>query len=198
MRFVSIDIETTGLDPDRCEILEVGATINDPAALLEELPTFRFRFLREVYQGEPFALSMHRDLFLDLSRTPRNTHLHPGENAPRDWYGWPSEFNRKFSGWLQSWGIDARNFVAAGKNFANFDARFLRRLIEPERVKWHHRILDPGNMYMLPTDEQVPGTATCCQRAGIYPDNIPGEEHTAVHDALVVAALIRKKLGTRN
>lgn len=194
MRFVSIDIETTGLNPETCEILEVGAVINNPVALLEELPTFKFRFLRETYQGEPYALNMHRDLLRDLARHPRNT-LNNQAAAPVDWYGGPDEFAHKFAGWLQSWGIDSKNFVAAGKNFANFDARFLRRL--GEEIKWHHRILDPGSMYVRPDDELIPDTNECCKRAGINPTDIPGDEHTAVHDALVVIALIRKGLESR-
>lgn len=190
MRFVSIDIETTGLDPDTCQILEVGAVIHTEATIctipLEELPTFRFRIKREVYTGEPYALSMHRDLFRDLASRARNT----GGTLNRDWYGHEDAFPRKFTGWLESWGIDPMKFVAAGKNFANFDAPFLK-LIKGDSVQWHHRILDPGNMYVRTDDEFMPDTNECCRRAGIDPADIPGDEHTAIHDALVVIALIR-------
>lgn len=190
MRFVSIDIETTGLDPETCEILEIGAVINDPATPLEGLPTFCFRCLRDVYTGEPYALSMHRDLFRDLANAPKST-VDSEARGSDSRYAHPDAFKRMFSRWLQSWGIDSTNFVAAGKNFANFDARFLRRLSLADMVKWHHRILDPGSMYVRGDDEFMPDTTECCKRAGIYPGDVPGEEHTAIHDALVVIALIR-------
>ncbi len=190
MRFVSIDIETTGFNPETCEILEIGAIIEDDRLGLDELPTFRFRCLRDVYTGEPQALSMHRDLFRDLANAPKST-VDSEAFRTDNWYAHPDAFRRMFSRWLQAWGIDPENFVAAGKNFANFDARFLRRLGLSGMVKWHHRILDPGSMYVRGDDEFMPDTNECCKRAGLYPGDIPGEEHTAIHDALVVIALIR-------
>lgn len=191
MRFVSIDIETTGLDPDRCEILEVGAVINDPGVWIEKLPTFRFRILREVYTGESYALSMHRDLFKDLAISERNCRNPQtgGELMAKDWYGHEDAFQHKFAEWLQSWGIDPLNFTVAGKNFANFDAPFLKKI--KGAIQWHHGILDPGSMYVRPDDEVIPNTNLCCTRAGLYPEDIPGDEHTSIHDALVVIALIR-------
>jgi hypothetical protein len=194
MRFVSIDIETTGLDPNTCQVLEIGAVINDPGVGLEKLPTFRYRILRDNYAGEPYALSMHRDLFKDLANAKRNTNGgFSGELVSKDWYGFECEFSRKFDGWLRSWGIDPTKFVAAGKNFAGFDATFLKKMRQPGApiIRWHHRILDPGSMYVRPDDEFVPDTNECCRRAGVHPNDIPGAWHTAIHDALVVVALIR-------
>ena len=42
MKYISIDIETTGLDPENCQILSIGAVIEDTLNQLpfEELPTF--------------------------------------------------------------------------------------------------------------------------------------------------------------
>jgi DNA polymerase III epsilon subunit-like protein len=199
MRFVSIDIETTGLDSDTCEVLEIGAVINTPDVDLEKLPTFRFRILRDSYMGEPYALSMHRDLFKDLATKERNTARTccSNKHVSQDWYGYESEFQSYFAEWLIACDIDPTRFVAAGKNFANFDAPFLKKLRTPgsKIAHWHHRILDPGSMYARPSDEFVPDTLECCRRAGINPGNIPGEPHTAIHDALVAVELIRRKLG---
>jgi len=194
MRFVSIDIETTGLNPDRCEVLEIGAVVCNPGINLADLPTFRYRIRREVYTGEPYALSMHRDLFKDLATKPRNTSSEApsGDTLHRDWYGLECEFPRKFAGWLSTWGIDPRKFVASGKNFAHFDAPFLKKIRGTEPIQWHHRILDPGSMYVRPGDEFLPDTNECCRRAGFDPADIPGDEHTSVHDALVVVELIRR------
>jgi hypothetical protein len=201
MRFVSIDIETTGLDPDTCQVLEIGAVINTPGIPLTELPTFRYRILRGIYRGEPHALGLNRDLLMALAAKGQNpiAVIKDSDAMPlgRDWYGHEDGFTRKLTAWLRVWGIDPVKFVAAGKNFANFDAPFLKKLKTPGApiIQWHHRILDPGSMYVRQADTFVPDTAECCRRACLDPDDIPGEEHTSIHDALVVVALIRRSQG---
>jgi DNA polymerase III epsilon subunit-like protein len=64
MKFISIDIETTGLDPENCQILSIGAVIEDTLNQLpfEELPTFHGVIKRENVSGSLFALNMNRDL----------------------------------------------------------------------------------------------------------------------------------------
>ena len=64
MKYISIDIETTGLDPESCQILSIGAVIEDTLNQLpfEELPTFHGVIKRENVSGSLFALNMNRDL----------------------------------------------------------------------------------------------------------------------------------------
>jgi len=64
MRYISIDIETTGLDPETCQILSIGAVIEDTLNQLpfEDLPTFHGVIKRENVSGSLFALNMNRDL----------------------------------------------------------------------------------------------------------------------------------------
>jgi len=64
MRYISIDVETTGLDPENCQILSIGAVIEDTLNQLpfEELPTFHGVIKRENVSGSLFALNMNRDL----------------------------------------------------------------------------------------------------------------------------------------
>jgi DNA polymerase III epsilon subunit-like protein len=64
MKFISIDIETTGLDPETCQILSIGAVIEDTLNQLpfEELPKFHAVIKRENVSGSIFALNMNRDL----------------------------------------------------------------------------------------------------------------------------------------
>ena len=38
--YVSIDIETTGLDPETCQTLEIGAVFDNWTLPIRELPTF--------------------------------------------------------------------------------------------------------------------------------------------------------------
>jgi len=64
MKYISIDIETTGLDPETCQILSIGAVIEDTLNQLpfEELPTFHGVIKRENVSGSLFALNMNKDL----------------------------------------------------------------------------------------------------------------------------------------
>ena len=64
MKYISIDIETTGLDPERCDVLSIGAIIEDTNNKLpyDELPKFHAAIKRQEITGSPFAINMNRDL----------------------------------------------------------------------------------------------------------------------------------------
>lgn len=64
MKYISIDIETTGLDRDLCQVLSIGAVIEDTNNIkpLSELPTFHAVIKRESIYGSIFALDLNRDL----------------------------------------------------------------------------------------------------------------------------------------
>lgn len=64
MKYISIDIETTGLDPEFNQILSIGAVIEDTLNPLpfEELPKFHAVIKRESVYGSIFALNLNRDL----------------------------------------------------------------------------------------------------------------------------------------
>ena len=64
MKYISIDIETTGLDADFNQILSIGAVIEDTLNPLpfEELPKFHAVIKRESVYGSIFALNLNRDL----------------------------------------------------------------------------------------------------------------------------------------
>jgi oligoribonuclease len=67
MKYVSIDIETSGIDRDRCEILSIGAVIEDTEKKnrIDQLPRFHAAIIRtdrHGFYGEPVALNMNRDL----------------------------------------------------------------------------------------------------------------------------------------
>jgi hypothetical protein len=68
MKYVSIDIETTGLDPENCQVLSIGAVIEDTNHKLpiEDLPSFHVAILRQRIEGEPYALNMNRDLIQNI------------------------------------------------------------------------------------------------------------------------------------
>ena len=64
MKYISIDIETTGLDSERYDVLSIGAIIEDTNNKLpyDELPKFHAAIKRQEITGSPFAINMNRDL----------------------------------------------------------------------------------------------------------------------------------------
>jgi oligoribonuclease (3'-5' exoribonuclease) len=181
MKYVSIDLETTGLDAEHCQIIEFGAVYDDLSLPFDASQVFH-RFVRHpVYTGEPYALAMNQKILYTLAENQ-----HPDIHDFKDLAG-------GFMSWLLERGFDLRSpIVVAGKNFSGFDKPFLRHAPHFEEfIRLHHRGLDPGTMYFDPTcDEVVPGTQECLRRAGLD-DTVA---HTAVEDAMDVCRLIRWKL----
>jgi len=187
MELATQDIETTGLNPEHCQILEIGAVIDDGTTPIEDCPTFHCYVDHGLILGEPFAISMHATIL-------RRIATHEGEYT----YLQPWEVATCFRDFIKEHGLDSENekVFVAGKNFASFDARFLAKLTNwKKHLKTHHRILDPAALYWQPETDgaQLPDTKTCMERAGI-----DGEvAHTAVEDARVVVHLIRKAIDHR-
>ena len=67
MIYISLDTETTGLNPETCQLLSFGAIVEDTEKKLpfDEIPKFHCAILRgerDILQGELFALNMNKDL----------------------------------------------------------------------------------------------------------------------------------------
>jgi DNA polymerase III epsilon subunit-like protein len=69
MLYVSIDLETTGLDPNACQVIEFAAVIEDTLNPLpyEELPKFSKLVLHDSVQGELYAVNMNAAIFKELN-----------------------------------------------------------------------------------------------------------------------------------
>ena len=64
MKYIAMDIETTGLDENEDEVLSIGAIIEDTENILpyEELPKFHVAILHENVNGSLYALNMNKEL----------------------------------------------------------------------------------------------------------------------------------------
>jgi len=191
MKYVAIDIETTGLEPDRNDIIEFGAVIedsNDPKPF-DELPQFQ----TYVHDGQPlfgdvYALNMNVDIIRILAEKPADSVI----CSPDDLFDY-------FLGWLNAHGLGIQDRVTlkfnkinvAGKNFAAFDMRFLRRNDERWGKLFHHRFLDPatGNISWK-IDETAPNLDLCLQRQ--FGDG-PSKLHSALFDCWDVIRLLRRQ-----
>lgn len=182
MSYVSIDIETTGLNPDICQILEIGAVIDNGGAI-DNLPIFRCLIDNGIITGEPYALWLNNELIKSLSLE----HLHAIK---------PKYVASAFLSFLRENGIE-NGFTIAGKNYANFDANFLKHIPKWSDLIIHsHSIINPGNLYWDYSVDgyKLPNSSKCLERAGL--SNYVA--HTAVEDAKSVIKLVRNYVKNRS
>jgi oligoribonuclease len=64
MRYLSIDIETTGVEPENDQILSVGVILEDTTKKLpfHQIPKLHIAILRDRISGSPYAINMNADL----------------------------------------------------------------------------------------------------------------------------------------
>ncbi len=221
MKYVSIDIETTGIDNENTQTLSIGLVVEDTIDIkpIEELPKLEIAIIRERIEGEIFAINMNRQLISDileykLARTEEERKeivVRTGRE-----YMYEEDVTKRIFQFLFEHGaldgkfdptgmIEVVNgksypaltskmkpyyFNAAGKNFANFDNKFLERLPRWKQcLKARGRTLDPSVLYIdWKKDESAPGLSLCKERAGLG-DIVT---HNAIEDAMDVVMLFRK------
>lgn len=172
MKFLSIDIETTGRNPDFCQIIQIAAVCLDTETPESQWPSFELLVDPGTIVGEPYALAMHAELLKRIAG---------GEGRPLDEV---MEYMLKFAKW------ELRNeasseFTVVGKNFG-FDVSFLRKHPLWADMPVSYRYIDIGNQFWRPSVDgaKLPDSKTCFQRA------FGGEgvvAHTALEDAMVAA-----------
>lgn len=185
MKYASIDIETTGLDPDTCQVLEVGVVLDDLDDQIDvkKLELFHCYVTHDILRGEPYALAMNAKI---LGRIASR------ESGFR--YLKPEDVGGALIDFLEKSGCENPT-VAAGKNFAAFDLQFLRRLPNfNSYVKFHHRYLDPATYYLRPRMTVPPNLNACLALAGLSYE-VP---HNAVDDARLVVRVLRAGFNKTN
>lgn len=184
MKYVSVDLETTGLDESYCQILEFAAVIGDTTDFctpVEEFPSLTYRFYYDRVIGDPYALHLNRGLLNDMVSRP-SSYLYINIDSL-----WSS-----FANWLdtQKFAIEGK-VMLAGKNVGSFDRRFLNKVPRWDWRRFHHRYLDPAHYFFKPlTDAVLPDTKECIKRSGINWEDF--RLHTALNDARLVVELLRK------
>lgn len=196
MIYCSIDIETTGLDNKKCDVVQFAAVLDDLSnpQPLNKLPTFAAYITADSYCGEPYALSMHPAIFRKIADAKKNktefdedgSHFMTIDNLPYAFRNFLTKNNVP-----ENPKTSAISLNIAGKNAAMFDLPFMKEKVTNWQNVWFkHRVLDPAILYYEPGDKELPDSKKCMERAGIA-----GEvAHTALEDALAVVKLIRFKL----
>ncbi len=196
MKYVSIDIETTGLDPEICQVLQVGAVIEDTNNVLplDQLPRFNCIVEHQSYTGSSYALWLNSNILKklgdmeSLKKDERLDYRKAHNILPA------GTVAASFSMWLIAQGFEQSetggvSINVAGKNFASFDKNFLIKLPNwASKIQMRQRVMDPAILFMdWQADSSLPNLNTCIKRA-----NLTGEvSHDAVDDAIDVVRVIR-------
>lgn len=190
MRYVSVDLEMSGPDPLRHQVLELAAVVEDTKRAattpLAELPAFRRAVRHPELCGTAGALALNAGLLHELADKTKLT-------APDICR--PDELLPQLREFLLANGFrpnkkDCLSVVMAGKNFATFDLLFLRQLPGwGTLVRSEPAVLDPASFYLnWHKDSRLPTMLICQARAG---DAEPHVAHQALADALEVVRLLR-------
>ncbi len=196
MVYVSLDIETSGLNPENCQILSFGAVIEDTVNIkpLDELPKLHCVVIHDYIKGEPFALNMNKDIIEMIKEFHQS----------KDFIAMEQKYNCKFT-YEDSLAEVFMNFLlmngfskggngkieinVAGKNYSSFDDKFLQKLPKwNDLIRTHQRTIDPAILFVdWKKDKTLPNLSKCLER-GEFDGEVP---HTALEDALLVVKTLR-------
>jgi oligoribonuclease (3'-5' exoribonuclease) len=175
--YIAVDIETTGLDPDDNQILEVGAVLHVPGVSIMECPAFRQAIFHETIIGHHYALTMNADLIANMDRDGVAL----------------SVAMKNFFQWLDREAATGRHNMV-GANVGSFDRQFLKNAPGWVDQAFAHRHLEVGSMFA--TEEGIPSQHDLWMKHKDKIETIVGNEHEALFDARVSLALARLKWST--
>lgn len=191
LKYASVDLETTGLDPEDSQILQFGITLDDLKSPVENLPQLEVVVLARdgLYCGGSFALNMNRNIMEMIADI--ESALEDGTTVITRDYCYADELPDVVSQFLHFHGWTGDKVTFAGKNFSNFDKAFLEKINFFKTIPMSHRVIDVGSMYWEPAIDggELPNMKTCLGRAGLR----SVVNHTALADSLDVVNLIRAK-----
>lgn len=188
-KYASIDTETLGLDPETCDVLEVGIVLEDFKTPVDCLPSLDFyvTYPDDNYKGNAYGMAMNSEIIKTIaerhkqSPKPLSSQLFvPVDMVDRYIHEWIAEFC----------GTDQK-ILAAGKNFSGFDLPFLKSIgvgNKDSKTRFHHRCLDPATLFFDPEiDDVPPSLEECLRRSGIDKE----VTHHALSDAIDVINVLR-------
>jgi hypothetical protein len=174
MKIVSIDVETTGLDSERNQILSIGAIIEDTEKKLsfEEIPKFNAIVLHHEITGSPRAIIMNKEIislmseYLEGDKEVRKKHdEHSGfqflelDDVAKTFFDflWKNGLGYSMTDAAKTvriidghsypvFGSNTKSILVnvAGKNFGTFDKLFL------EKLPWWKKLIQPRQKIIDP------------------------------------------------
>lgn len=182
MLYISCDVETTGTDGMKHDLLEVAMAAFDSETAPEPLGIFTTIVKKDHRLWEDATLQFHiktgkLGYFLD---SPGMAEAYVASAMSR----WVTEYNAKLP---EPWFVPSKRIwpTVCGKNFAGFDGLFLKRLPGWETL-FDFRVLDLGNLVVQVKDKKIPNLKGSLERVGMQ-DEIP---HTALEDAVLTGKAV--------
>jgi hypothetical protein len=220
MLYCSIDIETSGLNPDINNVLSIGAIIEDTEKKLpyDKIPKFNAIVLQHDIQGSPRAIIMNQEIIGMIGdylegddETKTNMHNHTDFIFCTE-----DEVIKRFYDFLWSNGymshvdelkniriVDGVPFPlfngntpsitinVAGKNFGTFDKLFLEKLPWWKKlINVRQRLIDPSVLFVDWINDKTLPSLTVCKERAGVKGVVT---HNALEDAWDVIELLRKK-----
>lgn len=189
MKYVAVDIESTGLDYNKHSIIEFAAVIDDlkdpqPLASLPRFQCYVTSNKKRVWDRDTLNFGQTKEIAKKVLQQP------PDYN-----YVDESLLVHRFRDFLIEHGYEPspKNnkvyLTCAGKNFSTFDLRFIEKLPNYEdQLYILHRVLDPTPFYLnYEKDDVLPNMEECLYRLGIKKE----VAHTALEDTMDVVKLVR-------
>ncbi len=180
MKYVSVDIETTGLNPEENDILQIAMVVEDTNNIvpLDKLPFINIFIDHKEIRVNSKTFNLFQRNFKKWSNAGDKLDQYDAMEALEDF------LKKHFS-------VDTR-ITLAGKNAGSFDLQFLKQMefFEYMDITFDHRVLDPASLFVdFSEDERLPSLPTCLERIGVE-DVV---SHDAYEDALQVIQVLRTK-----
>ena len=189
MRYVSLDLETTGLEPGINRVIEMAMVLEDTSKRtpVKDLPFFRCYVKHKAAYWDAYCLKLHRHA---PAMAAQNIEALPGLTEEGDFgsldgvpiYSWDLATTRAID-WLASHGFTrekGKQATPAGKNFGAFDRLFLD---EELRSVFNRRALDPGSLLVDWSKTELQSLAELLGRE---------PAHNALDDARDVITVLRR------
>jgi oligoribonuclease len=189
MKYVSLDLETTGLDPINDQVLQLAMVVEDTdkKVPIERLPYFECFVFHKRIEGTAFALSLNRNI-LEVLADERNHNKKGYELFGREIQVYSSsDYEYVAQGWLRKQMVNQEvypQYIVAGKNVATFDLKFFKTHLKD---CWHRRTIDPGSVFIDWKQDLPLSQSQLCKKFGVENKC----EHDALYDARTVIELLR-------
>lgn len=186
MKYLVIDIETTGTDSEANQILEIGIVYENTNRILptDEIPKFKCIVKHDIYCGSAYAINMNMRIFKilaeyesirDQDKKEEFRKLHNILTV--------DQLRAAILQWIHKADktLFEKTINVAGKNYAVFDKLFLDKVPGWQDIRFDRRFLDPAILFLdWFEDENLPNLQQCMNLAGIKSE----VTHNALEDAI--------------
>ncbi len=195
MSYVSFDLETTSLDPEKGQILSLAMVFNKPELPINECPYIYITFPWESIYGDVGALAMNAELIDLIARGETSVGTNGAQHSLRAYQA--SVIDKVtfcVEHWLECLHRSGGKLNLLGCQVGSFDYQWMKKHL-PQLTPWFdHRMLDVTSLYAtvegMQSVSKIPNLADIVAR-----HQLVGKAHNALYDARLALALAREKWG---